>query len=96
MKQINEKLGQSKYHPNYVLNAEYEKHNHYHRNVLEGMTLLIYLKERKNSEKFLEKFGLKLKAYITDFIRMYPEKKVIIENLKIKFKSIYGTTYKKF
>lgn len=99
MSTINEQLGQSKNHPNYVLDASNEPHNNYHRNVLEGMASLIYLKQRKKSsttDKFLAKFGFKLQSYIADFSRMYPQEKVIIENLKRKFKAIYGVAYTKF
>jgi len=98
MAKINQQLGQSKNHPNYVLDAANEPHNNYHTRVLEGMNLLIYLKQRKSSElsdKFLVRYGVQLQNYIADFCRLYPEQKEIIKNLKKKFKAIYGFAYNK-
>ncbi len=95
MAKINQQLGKQTNKANYVLDANYFE---YHTRVLEGMNLLIYLKQRKSSEvsdKFLVRYGVQLQNYIADFCRLYPEQKEIIKNLKKKFKAIYGFAYNK-
>ncbi len=67
--------------------------------ILDGMDNLLYLKERrwsKGTQKFLVRMGNILKEFIPRYMKMYPEEKEIILNLKTKFKAIYGTPYNRF
>ena len=68
-------------------------------NILDGMDNLLYLKNRtwsKGSQNFMVKWGDYLKDFIPRYMDKYPAEKVIISNLKTKFKAIYGTPYNRW
>jgi len=79
--------------------AEFNEKDKYIYDILDGMDNLLYYKNRmwrESSQKFMEEMGLDLKSFIPRYMKKYPAEKVIISNLKTKFKAIYGTPYNKW
>ena len=83
----------------FYLVQEFNDKGKYIYDILDGMDKLLYLKNRtwsEGSQKFMERMGINLKSFIPRYMKKYPEEKVIISNLKTKFKAIYGYPYNKW